>query len=65
MGVATGLTDIAFSEELHPHDGKDEDDDAEDEGQVAQRPHRFAHDGDEEVQGRPRFGKLKHSELKR
>ena len=49
---------------MHPHDGEDEDDDAEDEGQIPQGAHGFAHDGDEKVQGRPRLRQFEHSQLK-
>ena len=36
--------DVILAEELHAHHGEDEDDDAEDEGQVGERPHRVHHD---------------------
>jgi hypothetical protein len=58
------LTDVALAEQLHAHDGEDEDDDAENEGQVAEGADGLAHDGDEQVERRPRFRKLEHSQLK-
>jgi hypothetical protein len=64
--VAIGLlmvTVIVFAEELHAHDGEDEDDDAQDEGQVTQSAHRFAHDGDQQVESGPRLGQLEHTQL--
>ncbi len=57
------MTCVALAEELHAHDGKDEDDDAEYEGEVAQRPDGLPHDGDEEVQRGPRLSQLEDSKL--
>ena len=57
------LTDIALSKELHSHHSKDEDDDAEDEGEVSQGPHCLAHDGDEQVQSGPGLGKFEDTKL--
>lgn len=56
-------TDVVFAEELHAHDGEDEDDDAQDERQVTQGAHRFSHNGDEQVERRPRFRQFEHSQL--
>ena len=50
------VTDVVLAEELHAHNSKDEDDDAEDQGEVAQGSDGFAHDGYEQVQRRPRLG---------
>ena len=41
------LTLVGFAKELHAHDGEDEDDDTEHEGEVAQGAYCLAHDGDE------------------
>jgi hypothetical protein len=57
------VTCVALAEKLHAHDGKDEDDDAEYEGEVAQRPDGLPHDGDEEVQRGPRLRQLENSQL--
>ena len=54
---------VTFPEELHPHDGEDEDDDAEDESQVTKSTDSFPHDGDEKVEGWPGLGKFKYSQL--
>jgi hypothetical protein len=56
------VTVIVFAEELHAHDGEDEDDDAQDEGQVIQSADRFAHDGDQQVEGGPRLAQLEHTQ---
>lgn len=50
------LTDVVLAEKLHAHDGKDEDDDTQHEGQVTQGTHRPAHDWDEQVECRPWLG---------
>lgn len=57
------LTDIVFAEELHAHDGEDEDDDTQYKGQITQGTHGPAHDRDEQVERRPRLGQLEHSQL--
>lgn len=41
------LTGVVLAKELHAHDGKDENDDAQDKGQVTQGTHGFTHDGNE------------------
>ena len=56
---------VTFPEELHPHDGEDEDDDTEDEGEVTKSTNSFPHDGDEKVEGGPGLGKFKYSQLQR
>ena len=63
LGVAD-LLDVGLAEELHPHHGEDEDDDAQHQGEVSQRAHRLAHDRDEQVEGGPRLGQLEDAELK-
>ena len=56
-------TFIAFSKELHAHDGEDEDDDTKDECEVTESTDSFPHDGDEKVEGWPGLGKFKYSQL--
>jgi hypothetical protein len=69
-GEFTVLVDLAdtllvvFPEELHPHYGKDEDDDGQHQSQVAQGPHRVPNDLDQHVQGGPGFGQLEDPKLK-
>ncbi len=63
--LGSSLTDIALAKELHSHHSKDEDDDAEDEGEVAEGAHRLAHDRYQQVQGGPRLGQLEDAELQR
>lgn len=57
-------TDIVFAEQLHSHDGKDENDNAKDEGQVTQGSDRSTHDWYEQVQCGPWFGQFENSQLK-
>jgi len=47
------LIDVARAEELHSHDGKDEDDDGKDKAEVAEGTHCSANDTDEQVQRWP------------
>ena len=47
-------------EELHAHDGEDEDDNTQDEGQVGEGPHSVHHDRQDVVQRLPGLGQLKH-----
>ena len=54
---------VIIAEQLHPHDGKDEYDDGEDEAEVAQRPHRSTDDADEEVERGPGLGQFEHPKL--
>ena len=58
------LTNIAFAKELHPHDGEDEDNDAQHESEVAQGPNCLAHNRNEQVERRPRLGQFENTELK-
>ena len=58
------LGDVVGSEQLHTHDGEDEDDDGEDETEIAERSHRSADDTDEQVERRPGLGKFEHAQLK-
>lgn len=44
---------VVLAEKLHSHDGEDEDDDTQYEGQVTQRTHCSAHDGNQEIQSWP------------
>ena len=57
------LGHVVRPEQLHAHDGEDEDDDSQYEAQVAQGAHGPADDADEEVEGWPRFGKFEYTEL--
>ena len=61
--LGADLLGVVGAEELHPHDGEDEDDDAEDKGQVTKSTDSFPHDGDEKVEGWPGLGKFKYSQL--
>ena len=61
----TGLLNVGFTKELHPHHSKYEDDDTEDECEVSQSTNGFPHNGDEEVERRPGLGQLEHSQLGR
>ena len=63
MNKRFGFTCVAFPEELHSHDSKDEDDDTEDEGEVTKSTNSFPHDGDQKVECWPRLCQFKHSEL--
>ena len=54
---------VVLAEELHAHDGEDEDDDAEDEGEVPEGAHRLAHDGNQEIERRPGLGQFEDTEL--
>lgn len=55
------VIDVILAEKLHTHHGEDEDNDAQYERQITQRAHRSAHDGDQQIQRRPRFSELEHS----
>ena len=57
------LTCVTFPEELHAHDGENEDNDTEDEGEVTESTNSFPHDGDEKVESGPGLGKFKYSQL--
>ena len=45
--------DVVLAKELHAHHSEDEDDDAEDEGEVGEGTHRVHHDGQDVVQRLP------------
>lgn len=55
------LVEVVLAEELHAHDGEDEDDDAQDEGQVGQGADRVGHDGQDVVERLPWLRKLEDS----
>lgn len=57
------LAFVVLSEELHAHNGKNEDDNAEYKRQVTQGAHRFTHDGYKQVESGPGFGQFEHSQL--
>ena len=64
-GTTVPVTNIALvvlAKQLHPHHGKDEDDDAEDKGQVGQCSHCVHHNGQYVVERLPWFRKFEHSE---
>lgn len=54
---------VALSKELHSHHGKDENDNGQYQGQVAQGTHWISNNLDQHVQGGPGFGQLEDSEL--
>ena len=58
----TGLLYIGGTKQLHPHHGKYEDDDDQDEGQVGQGPQCGLHDAEDVVERLPRLGELENSE---
>lgn len=60
-----GLTCVILAEELHAHDGENEDDNTQDEGQVTQGANGLTHDGNEEVECRPRLRQLEDTKLQR
>ena len=57
-----GLVNVGLSEQLHPHHGKYEDDDAQHKREVGQRADGVGHDGENVVQGLPRLGQLKDAQ---
>lgn len=59
------LTCVILAEELHAHDGENEDDNTQDEGQVTQGANGLTHDGNEEVECRPRLRQLEDTKLQR
>ena len=61
LTMACALTCVTFPEELHAHDGENEDNDTEDEGEVTESTNSFPHDGDEKVECWPRLCKFEHS----
>ena len=60
--LVADLVEVVLSEELHAHDGEDEDDDAEDEGQVGERSDRVCHDGEDVVERFPWLCQLEDSQ---
>ena len=50
------LTLVTFPKELHSHDSKDENDDAQHESQITQSSDSFTHDWNEQIQRGPWFG---------
>ena len=56
------LVKVVFPEELHAHDGKDEDDDAEDECEVGQGSDRVGHDCENVVERLPGLCQLEDPE---
>lgn len=65
MHIKAGLTYVILAKQLHAHHGEDEDDDTQDKGQVTQGTNGPAHDGDEQVEGRPGLGQFEHSKLRK
>ena len=57
-----GLLYIGGTKQLHPHHGKYEDDDDQDEGQVGQGPQCGLHDAEDVVERLPRLGQLEDSQ---
>ena len=55
-----GLFYIGGTKQLHPHHGKYEDDDDQDEGQVGQGPQCGLHDAEDVVERLPRLGELEY-----
>ena len=58
--VVADVLHVGRAEELHAHDGKDEDDDAQHKGQVGQGAERVGHDGEDVVETLPRLGQFEH-----
>jgi hypothetical protein len=56
---------VALSKQLHADHGKNEDDDGQHQGQVAQRAHRVADDLNEHIQCGPGFCQLEDSKLEK
>ena len=56
------LRSIVVPVQLHAHHGKDEDDDAHDEGEVGKPSDHTSHDGQDVVQGLPILGELENSQ---
>ena len=54
---------VVAAEQLHAHDGEDEDDDGQHEAQVAESAERSADNTHQQVQRRPRLGQLEHAQL--
>ena len=56
----TGLLNVGFTKELHPHHSKYEDDDTEDECEIGEGANGVLHDGQNIVERLPRLGQLEH-----
>lgn len=59
------LTCVILAEELHAHHGENEDDNTQDEGQVTQGANGLTHDGNEEIECRPRLRQFEDTKLER
>ena len=55
---------VILSEELHPENGEDVDDDEEDEGEVAEGPKGGDDDAEKNLHGGPWLGQLQNTHLK-
>jgi len=53
---------VFAAKKLHAQNSKDEDNDEEDEGQVAQGGEGFSHDGQDVVQALPGLGQLEYAQ---
>lgn len=60
---STHTVPVAFSKQLHAHHSKDEYDDGQHQGQVAQSPNRITNNFDQGVKSGPRFSQLEDSQL--
>lgn len=56
---------VAFAKELHAHHRKDEDDDGQHQGQVAQSTHWVTDDFYQHVQSGPGLGQFEDSQLQK
>lgn len=56
LPLGKDATCVVLAKQLHSHDGKDEDDDTQDEGQITESAHRATHDRDQQIQRGPRLG---------
>lgn len=63
VGDSTHTVPVAFSKQLHAHHSKDEHDDGQHQGQVAQSPDRITNNFDQGVKSGPRFSQLEDSQL--
>ena len=64
-GAAVPAADIALvvlPEQLHPHHGEDEDDDAQHKGEVGESADGVHHDGEDVVERLPGLGELENSQ---
>ena len=58
----TLLRAVVIPVQLHSHHGENEDDDADDEGEVGKPSDHASHDGQDVVQGLPILGELENSQ---